>query len=566
MELATKKITIIPKKEQIKVDETTGIKIKKKVCAYARVSTDLEDQKNSFNAQLEEYSSRIKRNPEWEFVGLYSDEGISGTSIKKRKGFKKMIEDALAGKIDLILVKSISRFARNTIDCLSEVRRLREKGIIVQFEKEQINTLDPKVEMMLTIFASMAQEESKSISENVKWGVRSRMKRGARKVNFSTTLGYDTDTNGNVVIVDDEAKVVKEIFTLFCSGYSYREIIEYLTEKGQKTGTGKQYWNVGDIQRILTNEKYCGDVLMQKTVVVDFLTHKSIRNNGIEPQVYIEGHHAPIIDKEMYEFAKTIREHRHKTTDYASRKNINPLAGLVYCSCCGRKLDSITTHPGKPYAKKVMTCKHMKKDAVDFLSCNLLPIDYELSKEALRQVLNKYYTSAPLYKRLFMNTFKKTLPNFKEIKLSLNDINSTIIQLELQLKEIIKKQTLSPSKDNELEFQRIKQLLAKEKAKLESVESSEVKKINDLRTYDEIENFIDNGLILPKQLIAQVVKLIIRNNDNSLTFVLGNRASSISKKQIDEYLSLPIIDSGSVEVDGKIMQYKVINAGGNTND
>lgn len=165
-----------------------------------------------------------------------------------------------------------------------------------------------------------------------------------------------------------------------------------------------------------------------------------------------------------------------------------------------------------------------------------------------------------------MNTFKKTLPDFKEIKLSLNDINSTIIQLESQLKEIIKKQALSPSKDNELEFQRIKQLLAKEKAKLESVESSEVKKINDLRTYDEIENFIDNGLILPKQLIAQVVKLIIRNNDNSLTFVLGNRASSISKKQIDEYLSLPIIDSGSVEVDGKIMQYKVINAGGNTND
>ena len=525
MELTTKKITIIPKKEQIKVDETTGIKIKKKVCAYARVSTNLEDQKNSFNAQLEEYSSRIKRNPEWEFVGLYSDEGISGTSIKKRKGFQKMIEDALEGKIDIILVKSISRFARNTIDCLSVLRKLRDKGIIVQFEKEQINTLDPKLEMMITIFASMAQEESKSISENVKWGVRSRMKRGARKISFSTILGYDTDTNGNVVIIDDEAKIVKEIFTLFCSGYSYREIIDYLTEKGQKTGTGKDYWNVGDIQRILSNEKYCGDVLLQKTVVVDFLTHKVIKNNGIEPQVYIEGHHPPIIDKEMFDFAKTIREHKYKMIGHTTRKNINPLAGIVYCSCCGRKLDSITTHPGKSYAKKVMTCKHMKKEAVDFLECNLPPIDYELSKEALRQVLNKYYTSAPVYKRLFMNTFKKALPNFKEIKLSINDINSTIIQLESKLKEIIKKQALYPCKENEIEFQTIKQLLTKEKVKLENLEASEVKKVNDLRTYDEIENFIENGIILPKQLIAQVIKFIIRNNDNSLTFVLGNRAS-----------------------------------------
>ena len=176
-------ITVIPKKEILAINPTTGNVIKRRVAAYARVSTDLEDQKNSFNAQLEEYTTRISKNPTWEFVKLYSDKGISGTSTKHRVGFQRMIKDALDGKIDLILVKSISRFARNTVDCLKTVRELRKKNVEVYFDKESISTNDTKVDMMLTIFASFAQEESKSISENVKWGVRKRMAKGQRKMN-----------------------------------------------------------------------------------------------------------------------------------------------------------------------------------------------------------------------------------------------------------------------------------------------------------------------------------------------------------------------------------------------
>ena len=168
-------ITVIPKKQVLSINPTTGDVVKKRVAAYARVSTDLEDQRNSFNAQLEEYTTRIGKNPSWEFVKLYSDQGISGTSTKHRVGFQRMIKDALDGKIDLILVKSISRFARNTVDCLKTVRDLRKKNVEVYFDKEAISTNDTKVDMMLTIFASFAQEESKSISENVKWGVRKRM-------------------------------------------------------------------------------------------------------------------------------------------------------------------------------------------------------------------------------------------------------------------------------------------------------------------------------------------------------------------------------------------------------
>lgn len=165
--METKQITIIPKKTPVQINVDTGIKVKKRVCAYARVSTDLEDQKNSFEAQLTEYESRIKKNPDWDFIKLYSDEGITGTSIKRRTGFQEMINDALDGKIDLILTKSISRFARNTVDCLQTVRDLLAHGVVVQFEKENLNTADPNIELALTIFASMAQEESKSISENV---------------------------------------------------------------------------------------------------------------------------------------------------------------------------------------------------------------------------------------------------------------------------------------------------------------------------------------------------------------------------------------------------------------
>lgn len=271
--METKQITIIPKKVPTQIDVETGAKVKKRVCAYARVSTDLKDQKNSFEAQLAEYESRIKKNPDWTFIKLYSDEGITGTSIKQRAGFQEMINDALAGKIDLILIKSISRFARNTVDCLKTIRELQAHGVIAQFEKENLSTADPNIEMALTIYASMAQEESKSISENVKWGLRSRMKRGVVHY-YKNILGYDKLDDGTIVVNEDEKKIILEIFNLYIAGYIIRQICKIMEERNYKTGLGKTIWNISYVADILQNEKYCGDVLLQKTVCRDFLTHK----------------------------------------------------------------------------------------------------------------------------------------------------------------------------------------------------------------------------------------------------------------------------------------------------
>ena len=256
METTPTVMKVIPKKVAPVIDVETGIKLKKKVAAYARVSTDMEDQKNSFKAQLEEYESRIGKNPDWEFVELYSDEGISGTSTKHREGFLRMVDDAIAGKIDLILVKSISRFARNTVDCLSIIREFRKHDVEVWFDKEAISTNNRKIDMMLTVYASFAQGESESISENVKWGIRKRMAKGQRKMHTSTTLGYVTDPDGKVVIDESEVEIVEEIFNLYIFGYSMNDICKTMEERGFKTGKGNAQWKLADVLRILNNEIY----------------------------------------------------------------------------------------------------------------------------------------------------------------------------------------------------------------------------------------------------------------------------------------------------------------------
>ncbi|HBO66872.1 MAG TPA: recombinase family protein, partial [Acholeplasmataceae bacterium] len=291
------------------------IKRKKRVCAYARVSTDTEDQINSYNAQISEYTSQIKENNDWEFVNMYADEGISGTSTKKRVNFLRMIDDAKAGKIDLILVKSLSRFARNTVDCLSIIQELRTINVEVFFEKENISSSDSKVDFMMTIFSSIAQEEARNISENVKWGIRKRYKDGNIRINTSRFLGYDKDEKGKIVINSDEAKIVKMIFNLYLSGMSYREISTLLVENNIKNGRNEIIWHPANIMHILKNEKYCGDVLLQKRVTLDYLTHKSVINKGQAPQYYIENNHEPIISRELFQVVQQTLKNRSKNNE-----------------------------------------------------------------------------------------------------------------------------------------------------------------------------------------------------------------------------------------------------------
>lgn len=253
---------------------------KRRVAAYARVSTDSEEQLTSYEAQVDYYTHYIQENPAWEFAGMYTDEGISATNTRHRDGFNRMITDALDGKIDLIVTKSVSRFARNTVDSLTTVRKLKEKGIEVYFQKENIYTLDSKGELLITIMSSLAQEESRSISENVTWGQRKRFADGKVSLPYKRFLGYKRGENGLPEVVPEEAEIVRLIYRSFMEGMTPCKIAKTLTDKKIPTPAGKEKWQSSTIESILTNEKYKGAALLQKKFTVDFLTKKTKINEG----------------------------------------------------------------------------------------------------------------------------------------------------------------------------------------------------------------------------------------------------------------------------------------------
>ena len=305
---------------------------KRKTAGYARVSTMQEEQAGSYETQLKYYKNYIQSREDWEFVGMYADEGISGTSTKKRKGFNKMIQDALDGKIDLIITKSVSRFARNTVDSLTTVRKLKEKGVEVYFEKENIWTLDSKGELLITIMSSLAQEESRSISENTAWGIRKRMADGKANISYSNFLGYDRGSNGEFVINEEQAITVKKIYRWFLIGYSSSEIMKKLEEEHIKTPFGKSKWHNSTVLSILQNEKYKGDALMQKSFSSDFLTKKKVKNTGQLKQYYIKDHHEPIIDRATFDLVQSIMA---KQKEKGARGGYGPFASTIVCGDCG---------------------------------------------------------------------------------------------------------------------------------------------------------------------------------------------------------------------------------------
>ena len=285
--IAKKNISIIPATEDYDRSIRPQMKVLR-VAAYCRVSTLQEQQESSYEAQVSYYTAKIQANPNWKLAGIYADDGKSATSTRKRSDFQAMIDDCMAGKIDLILTKSVSRFARNTVDSLITIRKLKEKNIAVFFEKENINTLEGSGELLLTILSSQAQEESRNISENCHWGIVRKFENGKVIVNHSKFLGYTKDREGNLIIVPEEAELVRRIFRLFLEGNSSYRIKRILEADGVKTVTGKTVWQAAVIDRMLSNEKYMGDALLQKTYTVDFLTKKKVKNNGIVPQYYIE--------------------------------------------------------------------------------------------------------------------------------------------------------------------------------------------------------------------------------------------------------------------------------------
>jgi DNA invertase Pin-like site-specific DNA recombinase len=337
---------------------------KKRVAAYARVSTDMEEQLNSYEAQVDFYTGHIKANAEWDFVEVYTDEGISATSTKKRDGFNRMIQDALDGKIDLILTKSVSRFARNTVDSLTTVRQLKEKGVEVYFEKENIYTLDSKGELLITIMSSLAQEESRSISENVTWGQRKRMADGKVSLPYGQFLGYEKGEDGLPKIVESEAETVRLIYKMYLNGKTVTAITKHLTASGILTPSGKERWCVSTVLSILQNEKYKGDALLQKKFTVDFLTKVTKVNEGEVPQYYVENSHPAIIAPEVFDLVQEEIKRNRETG--ASRSGAHCFSGKVVCGECGGFYGSKVWQSTNKYRRTVWQCnnKYKKKGVV----------------------------------------------------------------------------------------------------------------------------------------------------------------------------------------------------------
>ena len=329
---------------------------KRRAAGYARVSTDHDDQFTSYAAQIDYYTNYIKGRDDWEFVDVYTDEGITGTSTKRREGFKNMIADALDGKIDLIVTKSVSRFARNTVDSLTTIRKLKEKGVEVYFEKENIWTFDSKGELLLTIMSSLAQEESRSISENCTWGQRKRFADGKVTVPFKRFLGYDRGPDGNLVVNPEQAVTIKRIYSMFLQGMTYHGIVKQLTDDGILTPGGKTNWNQSAVKSILTNEKYKGDALLQKSYTTDFLTKKTKVNEGEIPQYYVENNHEAIIEPEVFEMVQREILKRGRGKKYHSGVHI--FSTKIKCGCCGSWYGSKVWHSNSKYRKVIWQCNH----------------------------------------------------------------------------------------------------------------------------------------------------------------------------------------------------------------
>ena len=354
------RVTIIPaKKDRLPINVLSSEARKLRVAAYARVSTNNEEQLTSYEAQVDYYTRYIQSKDEWQFVEVYTDEGISATNTKKRDGFNRMVADALAGKIDLIITKSISRFARNTVDTLTTVRKLKEKGIEVFFEKENIRTLDGKGELLITIMSSLAQEESRSISENVTWGQRKRFADGKVSLPYRRFLGYEKGPDGLPVIVESEAVIIRLIYRLFLYGKSPSAIATYLTDEGIPTPGGKKVWRAKVVESILTNEKYKGDALLQKKFTVDFLTKKQKVNEGEVPQYYVEHSHEPIITPEDFDRVQNEFVRRKQLGRQYSGKSI--FASRIVCGDCGSFYGPKVWSSNSKYRKLIWQCNNKFK-------------------------------------------------------------------------------------------------------------------------------------------------------------------------------------------------------------
>ena len=366
-----------------------------RTAAYARVSSGKDAMLHSLSAQVSYYNNLIQSNPKWLFCGVYADEALTGTK-NNRENFQKLLSECRKGNIDLVITKSISRFARNTVTLLETVRELKGLGVDVYFEEQNIHSLSADGELMLTILASYAQEESLSASENKKWQIQKDFENG--KVGSITMLGYKRNRDGVLEIVPEEAEIVRMIFSDYFAGMGKQAIANKLHELQIPT-KGGGLWTAGAIRRILKNEKYCGDLLLQKTYRENHITKKKIENSGQLPQYYVEDAHEPIIDKSTFLAVQELLKEKQKFTSFNSTTGVYPLTGMIKCGCCGKNYRRKTTATGIVWIcakyntkgkKYCPTAKQIPEDILYNKCCKVLEtdkFDTEIFQSKIKQIL-----------------------------------------------------------------------------------------------------------------------------------------------------------------------------------
>ncbi|HEM5976947.1 TPA: recombinase family protein [Streptococcus suis] len=452
---------------------------KRRVAGYARVSTDHEDQATSYESQMRYYSDYINGRDDWEFVKMYSDEGISGTNTKLRTGFKAMVEDALNGKIDLIITKSVSRFARNTVDSLTTVRQLKEVGVEIYFEKENIWTLDSKGELLITIMSSLAQEESRSISENVTWGLRKQFAEGKVHFPYTNVLGFKAGEDGAIVVDQDEAKTVRYIFQQALIGKSPYHIAKDLTEQGIPSPSGKSQWNATTIKRMLRNEKYKGDALLQKTFTIDFLTKKKNINRGELPQYYVENNHEAIVDRETFDAVQLVLDNKGRkssTTIFSSK---------LVCGDCGHFFGSKVWHSTSKYRRVIYQCN--EKYSGD-KHCTTPHVTEEEIKGWFIQAINQLITNKS---EIISNL--RVLLELKEKP----DLNRQIYEVETEIKvvtqmveNLVRENALKPQDQDTYQMEYVN-LTDRYDKLIQEMETLELEQMNTTHQLGEITKFIE---------------------------------------------------------------------------
>lgn len=537
--IAKKTITVIEPKQALLVDKAKYQQTR--MAAYCRVSTDSAEQKTSYETQKQVYTDMIARRKDWTMVGIYADEGISGTRADKRPEFNKMIKDCIAGKIDYIITKSVSRFARNTVECLEFVRMLKARNIGILFEEQNIDTLKCDSELYLVIYAGFAQSESESMSKNITWAFRKNFEDGKVVFNYSKMVGYRKGNDGNPEIIPEEAEIIRNIYDWFLAGKTPREIIDLLITDGIQTKCGKQKWSVGTIQSILRNEKYCGDAILQKTVTIDCISKTHKKNTGEAPMYYVHNNHEAIVTREQFNKVQEellrrntiVPKNASKAISAQGRYSRYALTEIMHCDECGSRYKRCTWAK-KGVRKIVWRCMSRIEHGTQYCK-NSPSLEESKLHQAIVRAINRFNRENETTYRLLMKASLSDALGIggsnEEMELLTRRIDSLNKKMMALVSEAVAEgQSID---DNEGEFKEISDEIAQL--------NNRVSAIKELMTNDEnaknrlesinakVEELKDGITEYDDTIVRQMIECIKVYDDNKIEVIFGGGTSIIEE-------------------------------------